>query len=74
MSVFFIAVFFALQFIFALQFFILQFLLHCPGFLGFLREGLGWFNAGWGWVVVDVSGPLGGSFEIPVSLQCCSAL
>ena len=54
------AVFFALQFFFALQlflrysffcvavFFALQFFLRCPGFLGFLWEGLGWFDAGWG--------------------------
>ena len=29
-------------------FFALQFLLRWPGFLGFLGEGLGWFDAGWG--------------------------
>ena len=49
-----IAVLFALQLflrcnVFCVAvFFALQFFLRCPGFLGFLCEGLGWFDAGWG--------------------------
>ena len=48
--------FFTLQF-FCIAFFFgaaLQFLLRCLGFLGFLGEWSGWFDAGWGGMVGGV--------------------